>query len=332
MTHRIRIALVVSVIALTFASDVIADEVRLRNGDRITGTVVSLQRGILRFDTGRGSLDIPWDDVVAATIDTPLIITAAGRSPATANTLTIADGQVGIGPGVAITARDVTALARPVTPPTLTGGANVGLLSTGGNTDVNSLRVDADLVVRDDLNRYTSGILVSRAVDGDVETARTGTLNVRYDRFFTSHLYANATSLFTHDRFRDIALRSALGAGLGFQAIETARLRFGAEAGYGYVNERFRAAEDTSYHAVRENVSVDVFALARRLTFFHRHDGFFGLTDRDNLFVQTRSGIRASLVGGLATTLQYDVDYDRSPSPGRRQVDRAVGLTFGYRF
>ena len=30
---------------------------------------------------------------------------------------------------------------------TVTGGANVGFLATGGNTDVNSLRVDADVVV-----------------------------------------------------------------------------------------------------------------------------------------------------------------------------------------
>ena len=332
MVHTTRIALFLALFTAHAVSHALADEVRLKNGDRITGKVVSLQRGILKFDTGHGSLDLPWDLVVGATIDTPLIVTAAGRSPATTSAMTIADGQVGIGPGVAITARDVTALARPVAPPMLTGGANVGLLSTGGNTDVNSLRVDADLVVRLNQNRYTSGIIISRAVDRDIETARTGTFNVRYDRFFTSHLYTNATGLFTHDRFRDIALRSALGAGLGFQALETARLRFGAEAGYGYVNERFQVAEDKSYHAMRENVAIDVFALARRLTFFHRHDGFFGLTDRDNLFIQTRSGIRASLMGGLATTLQFDLDYDRSPSPGRRRVDRSVGLTFGYRF
>jgi putative salt-induced outer membrane protein YdiY len=332
MTRTFRIALVLAATVLIAFRPAWADEVRLKNGDRITGKVVSLQRGILKFDTGHGSLDLPWDDIVAATIDTPLILTAAGRPPETVRTMTVGEGQVAIGPGVAIMANQVTALARPAAPPMFTGGANVGLISTGGNTDVNSLRLDGDLVVRAARNRYTSAVIVNRSVDHDVETARNGTLNVRYDRFLTTHMYANGTALFTHDRFRDIDLRSALGAGLGFQAVETPRMRFGAEGGYGYVQERFRVAAKQSYHAVRENATLDVFAFGRRMTFFHRHDGFFGLTDTNNLFVQTRVGVRGSLMGGLAATLQFDVDYDRSPSPGRKRIDRSVGLTFGYRF
>ena len=68
------------------------------------------------------------------------------------------------------------------------------------------------------------------------------------------------------------------------------------------------------------------------LIVFHRNDGFFGFTGEDNLFVQTRNGVRVGLAAGLVTTVQYDVDYDKSPAPGRKTTDRALGLTFGYRF
>jgi len=37
-----------------------AGEVRLQNGDRYTGNAVALDRGTLRFNTGRGTLDLPW--------------------------------------------------------------------------------------------------------------------------------------------------------------------------------------------------------------------------------------------------------------------------------
>jgi putative salt-induced outer membrane protein YdiY len=320
---------VVIVATLVLASRAWADEVRLKNGDRVTGKVVSLQGGVLKFHTGHGTLDLPWADVVAATIDTPIILSVKDRPAATLATLSLADGQLVVSPGVTVAAGDVEALARPTT---VAGGANVGFLSTGGNTDVNSLRVDADLVVREYRNRYTAAGVLNRAADGGVETARNATVSGRYDRFFNTRLYANATALFTRDNFRDIDLRTAVGLGLGYQVADNALLRMSVEGGYGYVDERFDSAPDASYQAFRENVTFDIYALGKRVTFFHRQDGFFGFTDADNLFVQTRSGVRTGLGGGLVATVQFDLDYDRSPAAGREHTDRAVGLTFGYRF
>jgi hypothetical protein len=56
------------------------------------------------------------------------------------------------------------------------------------------------------------------------------------------------------------------------------------------------------------------------------------VTGDDNLFVKSQTGVRLSIVANFVTTAQLDLDYDRSPSPGRRQSDRTFALTFGYRF
>jgi hypothetical protein len=37
-------------------------------------------------------------------------------------------------------------------------------------------------------------------------------------------------------------------------------------------------------------------------------------------------------VAGLVSTIQSDLDYDRTPAPGRKNTDRTFALTFGYRF
>jgi hypothetical protein len=42
--------------------------------------------------------------------------------------------------------------------------------------------------------------------------------------------------------------------------------------------------------------------------------------------------VRIGLGLGLVMTLQYDIDYVRSPAAGRKPTDRRSGLTFGYRF
>ena len=326
---RTRSPFVCLLILLAFTS-ASADELRLKNGDRYTGKVVALDRGVLKFDTGHGTLDLPWADVISVTVPSPMIVTIGGRGQTT-TIVAAGDGQATLG-AVTTPLADIGAIRRPEPPLTVVGGANAGFLSTGGNTDVNSLRLDGEVVTRARGNRYTASGQVNRAVDTGRETARNATVAGRYDRFVTRQLYLNATGIFTNDRFRDLDLRTALGLGVGYQAVDNTRAKLGLEGGYGYVNERFATQPDDSYHAARETVALDVFVIGTRLVVFHRHDGFFGFTGEDNLFVQTRNGVRVGLAAGLVTTIQYDVDYDRSPAPGRKTTDRALGFTFGYRF
>jgi putative salt-induced outer membrane protein YdiY len=328
----LRLLLLAVILLFTAAATAAADEVRLKNGDRLTGTVVSLDKGVLKFDTGHGVLDLRWADVTALGVVNPIIVTVTGQ-PAQTVTMVIGDnGQVTLQPGAAIALADVVALVRPEPPLKITGGANAGVLRTSGNTDVSSLRLDGEVVAKAGRNRYSGSGVVNRTSDGDDETARNATASARYDRFFSRRVYANASSIFTNDKFRDVDLRTALGLGLGYQLADNERFKVGVEGGYGYVNEDFGVAEDDSYHALRETLSADAYFGAKRLVLFHRNDVFFGVTGEDNLFVQTRNGARVALVGGLVATLQYDIDYDRSPSPGRKNSDQAVGFTFGYRF
>jgi putative salt-induced outer membrane protein YdiY len=307
------------VIAALHVMPCAADEVQLKNGDRLTGTVVTLDGGTLKLKTAHGDLDIDWPEVTALTVtETILVTTADGLEP------TPATGPIDVA--------TATALTRPVPPLTWDGGANAGFLATGGNTEVNSLRVDAEAVARAAANRYTVGIAVNRAEDSGAETARNSSLSARYDRFLSRRVFLNANSIFTNDRFRGLDLRSALGVGVGYQVLDSAVTKLSVDGGIGYVDENFESAPDDSYTALREAAKLDIFLVADRVTLFHQHDGYFGVTGEDNLFVKTQNGVRLGLVAGLVTTAQVDLDYDRSPAPGRRNTDRTFALTFGYRF
>jgi putative salt-induced outer membrane protein YdiY len=204
--------------------------------------------------------------------------------------------------------------------------------------------VDADLVARVYENRYTARASVNRAKDRGIETARDASAEVRYDRFFTRTVFANASALFTSDRFRDLELRSNLGFGIGVQLADNPRAKISVESGYGYVNEQyvFELEPDRSYSALREATSAELYLIARRIVLFHRNDTFLSLADSTqtqlgrsavrNINAQLHDGVRIGLGMGLVMTLQYDVDYVRSPAAGRKNTDRRSGLTFGYRF
>jgi putative salt-induced outer membrane protein YdiY len=318
MRLRRLLPLVVAAAAL-FAVPCAADELQLKNGDRLTGTVVSLDAGILTFKTPHGDLAIAWPEVTALTVDEPVLVTTADGTPATPRS-----GAIDIA--------SATMLERPEPPLTWTGGSNAGFLQTSGNTDVNSLRLDADVSARASANRYSIAADMNRAEDTGRETARNWSVSGDYDRFLNQRVYVNGNAIFTNDPFRDLDLRSALGAALGYQVLDTAMTKLSVEGGLGWVDENFGTAPDDSYTAVRETAKLDVLLVADRVTLFHEHNGYLGVTGDDNLFVKMKNGVRLGLVAGLVTTLQLDLDYDRSPAPGRRNTDRAFALTFGYRF
>jgi len=316
---RLQLSPVVLAIVLASAAPCDADEVRLKNLDRYTGTVVKLEDGTLVFKTDSGELKIAFPRVTSLTVDHPLI---ARTSDGQLRTITAGDVDLA----------NVVALTPPEPPLVWSGGANAGLLSTGGNTDVNNLRVDGDLMARARANRYTASTQINRAEDAGRTTARNWSLSARYDRFLSKRLYLDASSIFTNDEFRDLDLRTALGAAVGYQVLDTARAQLGIEGGIGWVKEDFVSVPDDDYTALRDAAKLDVFLSGTRVVLFHRHDTYFGVTGEDNLFFKTQNGVRFGLVAGLVTTLQLDLDYDRSPAPGRTNTDRTFALTFGYRF
>lgn len=319
---RLRQIFFLSVVAAAVTVNAVpcgADEIHLKNGDRLTGTVISLDAGTLKLKTAHGDLAVAWPEVTALTVDEPILVRSA-------------DGQITTHNGGTVDIASAAALTRPEPPLVWDGGANAGFLATGGNTDVNSLRFDAEVVARAAANRYTVGASINRAEDAERETARNSSLSARYDRFVSRRVFLNGSSIFTNDRFRGLDLRTALGAGVGYQLLDTAMTKLSVEGGPGYVNENFESADDDSYTALREAAKLDVLLAGDRITLFHQHDGFYGVTGEDNLFVKMQNGVRLGLVGGLVTTAQVDLDYDRSPAPGRRNTDRTFALTFGYRF
>ncbi|MGH9347260.1 MAG: DUF481 domain-containing protein [Vicinamibacterales bacterium] len=313
-----RAVVIVTLLTAVIVSPATGDELRLSNGDRLTGSVTSLADGTLVFNTPHGELKIPWADVMALTVEEPLVVRTI-------------EGQVSTFIGGRVDVATVEALSRPEPPVVWTGGANAGFLATGGNTDVSSLRLDGGLVARAGANRYTFDGIVNRAEDTGRRTASNWTVSGRYDRFVTDRFYLNGSAIFTEDAFRELDLRTALGVALGYQALDTPRARASVEGGVGWVTERFATVPDNRYSALRESATLDVFVAGERVVLFHRNDGYFGITGDDNLFVKMQNGVRLGLAAGFVTSAQLDLDYNRSPAPGRVRMDRSFALTFGYR-
>ena len=312
-----------------------ADEVWLKNGDRLTGKVLSLDGGTLVFKTSyAGDLSIKWEEVVNLKTDEPIKVVLGDE--------TTAQGPVSPGdPGkVKVKTEQV---AEPVTvdlanvkainpkPPLRTNlRANVGFSMTDGNTDTQDTYADAEFMARTLQNRYTIGGLYKRSEDENVKTEDKALVYMKYDHFFTKKWYAYANATGEQDDFKDLDLRATLGAGAGYQFFESDRTNLSVEAGLSYVDENFILAEDNNFAAGRWAVRFDHFLLPKSLQYFLYHTGLQSVEDSDDLILFTQTGFRIPFYKNLNITAQFNWEYDKSPSPGKKESDYTYLLTFGY--
>jgi putative salt-induced outer membrane protein YdiY len=197
---------------------------------------------------------------------------------------------------------------------------------------VSTVHVDGQLTLRRPADRYTFEGLINRATDRGTETAENASGSATYDRFLTKRVYFNANAIFANDKFRDLRLRTALGAGIGYQIWQSPRGQFSVDGGLGWVNQDFTVAEDTSYTALREASKLDVVIVPTLVDLFHHHDLYFGITGDDQLFYRMQNGVHFAVAKRIVATAQFNLDYDRSPSPGRKNTDRSTAITLGYKF
>jgi len=312
-----------------------ADEVWLKNGDRLTGKVVSLDGGILMFKTTyAGDLSIQWGEVVNLKTDDPIRVVFGDE--------TTAQGPVSPGDAgkVKVKAEQV---AEPVTvdlasikninpkPPLRTNlRANVGFSMTDGNTDTQDIYADAEFVARTLQNRYTIGGLYKRSEDEDVKTEDKALGYMKYDHFFTKKWYGYANATGEQDEFKDLDLRVTLGVGAGYQFFESDRTNLSLEAGLSYVDENYILAKDNSFAAGRWAIRFDHFLLPKSLQYFLYHTGLQSVEDSDDLILFTQTGFRIPFYKNLNITAQFNWEYDKSPSPGKKESDYTYLLTFGY--
>lgn len=324
-------------VTLLSSSTVLADQVLLDNGDRLTGTVTTLQEGTLTLETGyAGDVEIDWSRVSGLTTDAPVAVVLADGSELSGTLAGDGEGSVELTPedqagALTFPLDQVTALNPPVVPAVrYRGGVSVAVTSTSGNTESDRTYAEGELVAQSDSNRVSFTLQVNEAEEDGRKTASRNFAAVGYDQFFGERWYLAANGSAAEDEFQDLKLRTTLGLAAGYRFSDTEAFRLSGELGASYVNEDFDAAPDSDYPAGRWALD-----LSRRLgdggaELFHDHEVLVSLDDSDDVLLRTRTGVRFSLWEGLVAALQLNYDRDEEPAPGREEEDRTWSLTLGY--
>ncbi|HWH49709.1 MAG TPA: DUF481 domain-containing protein [Burkholderiales bacterium] len=319
-----------------------ADVVILVNGDRLTGTIVRKEQDTLVFQTSYGGdLSIRWADINAILSDKPHRFYLEDGRRLTGKPVAGSHGEIAVEvEGESAPVPVPLSLVRWIDPTPevahegikFTGRFNLGAAYTDGNTDTEKLHIDGEIVARTFKNRYTAGGAGNEGKTSGVKSESDWLAYLKYDRFFTPKWYGYVNGSAEHDRFKDIDLRTTAGIGSGYQFLDTHRTNLSLEGGLSSVHTDFDLAPDEDYAALRWALKFEHYLFESEVQFFHQHVVLVAVDDAEKIVAKSFTGLRMPIVKKIRVALQYNLDWENEPAPGRERTDRALLLTLGYAF
>jgi len=320
----------------------LADVVVMKNGDRLTGTVVNKIGSTLVFKTPyAGKISIKWAEVASLETDEPVKLIYDDETLATGVFESSASGDIQLIRQEAEEAPIDLEKVAHINPPkhvsgegyTFSGNANLGIEVKRGNTDSDKYHLDGELLVRGKSVRYRASGEFNRELSQGDETENNWLVNGTHDRFFTEKWFLYTTLLFEHDEFKDLDLRSTIGMGPGYQFWESDKKNLSLEGGPSYVIENFDEGEDNDYLAARWKLDADYWLGDKVMQLFHTQVGLLAVPDTGDVVFKSRQGLRFPLTEHLQATFRVEFDWDTTtPSADTEEVDTRYYVTAGYKW
>ncbi len=254
-----------------FPMALFADQIVLKNGDRLTGTIEKSDGKALMIKTEfAGEVTVQWPAVQEIT-STQKLHVSLNNGQTVSGTVTTSDGNLAIATADAGTITEPKASVAKVFgeaeqaayeksqhPGLLEGwqgGANVGFGLTRGNSQTKNLAVafTADRKGwRDKLSLYTNSIYATNDAPGATPSTTANAVQggIRYDHDLTPRIFAYVGADFQTDALQTLDLRSVFGGGLGWHAIKNDRTTLDLLGGINYTREKYSALPSRSFAAV----------------------------------------------------------------------------------
>ena len=265
MRNSRRKSLLLLILIALLSPALFADQVSLKNGDRLTGTIVKSDAKTLVLKTeAAGDVTFQWSAIDAITSTQPLHVGLAGGQIVVGPVAT-KDGQIQVTTqtaGVVTASKDSVQVIRsdseqaaydaamerlqhPHLGDFWSGTLDTGLSLTRGNSATLSYTLAGRAVRqtdRDKITVYTSAVYGKNDTTSPSQViAHQITGGVRADINFRPRWFAFAATDFNSNALQNLNLQNVIDGGIGTHLIKTKNAQFDVFAGAGYNQEFFGA-------------------------------------------------------------------------------------------
>jgi putative salt-induced outer membrane protein YdiY len=352
---RLRLFLLVGVVCSAFALR--AEQVSLKNGDHLTGSIVSMDgKKLVIKTTYAGEVSIDWaevnqfesdkDTLVVTKADKQLVsgtVTSEGPNvvvATTQGTQTIPRTEVATMRSPA----DQAAYEKSLHPGMMEGwegGGSLGFALARGNTETTNFALG---FAADRKTTKDAWIVKATSIYSNDEKLGATTANalgglIRYDRDFAKRWFVYGAFAGMYDHEQNLDYRIMPGGGLGYHAIATKATTLDLLGGMGYTRESYSCAVITCVKGVTNNLVTatlgDEFShkLAANTTITQSLYYLPSLNQTSNYRVNFSFGIATKVSRWLTANMNVLDQYVSEPVNGNKNNDilftTGLGFTFG---
>ncbi|HEX7901386.1 MAG TPA: DUF481 domain-containing protein [Planctomycetota bacterium] len=313
----------------------VGDEIKLKNGDRISGTVTGLAGGKLAVDTPHsGGVKIDWAQVAFLTTEGKHKVRMVTGEEVEGK-LSGQDGKLkvaseGAAAPVEVEWAKVAFLNKP--PTAWHGAMGLSARATDGNTHTVSGLATADLSRVTDADEMILRVIYRYGErSGELQERNTYGLG-KYILRFSDRLYGFVSAEFLSDEFKDLKLQTVVSVGVGANLVKESWADFAVEAGAAYIDNNFDEIQEDEGHAgarVSAMARLDLvlgFVVKDVFTIYPNFEESQDFQIRNELLLTNTLGGGWSILGGVIT------EYDREPALGKVRHDDTYFLGLGYTF
>ena len=321
------------IVSLWLSTSAWPDEVHLMNGDRLTGTIVKMEEGVLTLQTDYANeLKIEWGKVQYLSSNSPLKILVPGEYRDPIRTFFYGsqalDGVKELGPEGPIPLTDISAIN--LEPVRLTGTVTIGGNSTSGNSSTKAFNGATRLTLSANHQRLLIEGKYNYGQAGDQVTARNSLASLKHNYFVSKKVFIESFGMLEKDTLQNLQLRSTIGSGLGYQFIDTPRTTLSLSIGLAHVSEHFTNSPSNQTPSGRWSLRWEHSLWPDKVKLFHRHEGFYDINAGNALRLNADQGLRITVYRNLFFNVEYDLRLNTQPAPGRKTTDESVIFGVGY--
>lgn len=223
----------------------------------------------------------------------------------------------------------VIAAEAPATPEGVwKGAAELGYISTTGNTETETIKAKGTMSVEKDKWRHKAEITALNSTDQEVTTAEKYTFGWQSDYKFSKHNYFLGSFDYEDDRFSGYDYRATETVGLGHRTIDEKDLKLDLEIGPGARQSKLENGSTEDEFILRGSAKL-AWTVSETSKFGEILTVDFG---EDATITKSTTELTTKINTSLAMKVTYVYKNTSDVPPGTDETDTEMAVTLVYSF
>ncbi len=287
--------------------------IRLKNGDRITGTVTQSGDSVVINPVYGGEFSVP-----AEAVDSIEPGEVEETTSPEASQLPESIEQ---------------AIVSVKKPNEIKWDSRISLNSSfsRGNTDSNLINLQGDLKAQAGKHRYILDFSSLREEQDGDSTKEEDQLHFGYNYLYSNHWFFAVDTTAERDAIALLDHRLSVTPSVGYDFWNDDVRTLNMQLGAGYAKEK-TDGDDESTASIDWRLKFGYKVLEGKMEIFHNHHVYRNMEGRKNTVYDTSTGVRYDITADIFINVQLDYDYDDDPVPGTDEDDLTFLVGAGIEF